>query len=211
MSSDWQRTVIQLLLADTSDLRNLATIAGADYRTFYRGANFRSADLSGQDLAGLDLSGATRNTKLLLQGINFGNLDAEPESTRRSDVRINITINQAIHEWLKRRNRGFMNAHVERLIVCFIRDHLQSYEVSETFEPQTSKALEEKILVMHSDEIGIVARRRVPVAYSLGYRVRDAIYLLSEALGITNSEAVRISIYWVLLHDLVRGIPDRNN
>ena len=69
MSSDWQKKVVEILRTDTSDLKELARIAGADYKTFYRGANFRSADLSGQDLHEFDLRGAnlasaTLNTDL---------------------------------------------------------------------------------------------------------------------------------------------------
>lgn len=52
---DWQETVLELLCADTRDLRELALLAGADPATFYLGARLKGADLSGQDLRGVGL------------------------------------------------------------------------------------------------------------------------------------------------------------
>ncbi len=54
----WQEKVVRVMMAETSDLRELARIAGRDPATFWRDANFRRADLSGQDLRGLDVSAA---------------------------------------------------------------------------------------------------------------------------------------------------------
>ncbi|WP_300061651.1 hypothetical protein [uncultured Roseobacter sp.] len=54
----WQEKVVQVMLAETSDLRELARMVGHDPATFWRDANFRQADLSGQDLSGLDISAA---------------------------------------------------------------------------------------------------------------------------------------------------------
>ncbi|WP_299678814.1 hypothetical protein [uncultured Roseobacter sp.] len=54
----WQEKVVQVMLAETSDLRALARMVGHDPTTFWRDANFRQADLSGQDLSGLDISAA---------------------------------------------------------------------------------------------------------------------------------------------------------
>lgn len=59
MNDDFENVIQKILLAETSDLRELAAIAGADFRTFYRTANFRSADLSDQDLSNVDLSHAS--------------------------------------------------------------------------------------------------------------------------------------------------------
>lgn len=56
--SDWQDKVVAVMLAETSDLRELALIAGYDPSTFWHDANFRNADLSGQDLDDLDLTHA---------------------------------------------------------------------------------------------------------------------------------------------------------
>jgi hypothetical protein len=52
----WQDKVVAVLLAETSDLRALARLAGYDPATFWRDANIRNAGLSAQDLTGLDLS-----------------------------------------------------------------------------------------------------------------------------------------------------------
>jgi hydroxysqualene synthase len=54
--SHWLDKVVTLLQSDTSDLRELARIAGGDPRTFYRGANMNGSDLCGQDLRGMEFT-----------------------------------------------------------------------------------------------------------------------------------------------------------
>lgn len=46
----WLETVVKLLQADTSDLRELCRIAGGDLSNFYRGMDLRGLDLSDEDL-----------------------------------------------------------------------------------------------------------------------------------------------------------------
>lgn len=50
----WLDKVFLLLEAPTSDLRELAKLAGGDPRTFYRGIDPNSLDLEGQDISGID-------------------------------------------------------------------------------------------------------------------------------------------------------------
>lgn len=52
----WLDTVVTLLCADTSDLRELAKIAGRDPKTFYIGVDFAKLETSNQDLRGIALS-----------------------------------------------------------------------------------------------------------------------------------------------------------
>lgn len=52
----WLDKVIDLLQADTSDLRELARLAGGNPKTFYRGINVNEVDLSGQNIDGMDFS-----------------------------------------------------------------------------------------------------------------------------------------------------------
>lgn len=52
----WLDMVVALLHADTSDLRELARIAGADPKNFYRGVDISALDLDGQNLDGIELS-----------------------------------------------------------------------------------------------------------------------------------------------------------
>jgi hypothetical protein len=54
--SHWLDKVVTLLRADTADLRELARIAGADVRVFYRGIDASELDLAGQDLDGIEFS-----------------------------------------------------------------------------------------------------------------------------------------------------------
>lgn len=51
--SHWLQTVIDLLEAETSNLRELAILAGADPRTFYVGVKLEDLDIRGQDLRGM--------------------------------------------------------------------------------------------------------------------------------------------------------------
>jgi hypothetical protein len=50
---DWLQKIVTLLQADTSDLRELAHLAGADPKTFYRGIRIEDLDIAGQNLAGM--------------------------------------------------------------------------------------------------------------------------------------------------------------
>src|ERR1700680_1747168 len=52
----WLDRVVALLQADTTDLRELARIAGADPRTFYRGVDINKLDVDGQNLEGMEFS-----------------------------------------------------------------------------------------------------------------------------------------------------------
>lgn len=52
----WLKTIVHLLEAETSNLRELAEIAGSDPRTFYIGTNMDGTDLSGQDLRGMQFT-----------------------------------------------------------------------------------------------------------------------------------------------------------
>src|SRR5262245_48793315 len=54
---NWLDKVLLLLQAETSDLRELARLAGGDPRTFYRGANLDGVDFSGQDVSGMEFNG----------------------------------------------------------------------------------------------------------------------------------------------------------
>ena len=61
---EWQK-VRELLFAPTHDLRELARMAGANPRTFYRGANFRKSDLTDEALENFDLTGANLTSSKL--------------------------------------------------------------------------------------------------------------------------------------------------
>jgi hypothetical protein len=50
----WLDKVITLLQARTSNLRELAELAGEDPRTFYRGISLNEVDIEGQDLSGME-------------------------------------------------------------------------------------------------------------------------------------------------------------
>lgn len=52
--SHWLDKVLELLRHETSDLRVLAKVAGADVRTFYRGIKLDGVDICGQDVRGIE-------------------------------------------------------------------------------------------------------------------------------------------------------------
>lgn len=52
----WLEKTLTLLLAPTSDLRELARIAGADPKTFYRGIRLADLDVYGQDVTGMEFA-----------------------------------------------------------------------------------------------------------------------------------------------------------
>jgi hypothetical protein len=52
----WLDRVATLLQTQTSDLRELARIAGADPRTFYRGTILSDLDVAGQDIDGMEFA-----------------------------------------------------------------------------------------------------------------------------------------------------------
>jgi hypothetical protein len=57
----WLDKVIELLNAETADLRELARIAGANPATFYRGINLADLDVNGQNLDGMQFSAGPDN------------------------------------------------------------------------------------------------------------------------------------------------------
>jgi hypothetical protein len=52
----WLSKVVDLLQVETADLRELATLAGGNPKTFYRGARLNGVDLTGQDLSGMEFT-----------------------------------------------------------------------------------------------------------------------------------------------------------
>lgn len=61
----WLDKVVELLQANTTDLRELARLAGADPSTFYRGIDPSTLDLEGQDIEGISFSDADDTAELL--------------------------------------------------------------------------------------------------------------------------------------------------
>jgi hypothetical protein len=52
----WLEKVVTLLQAETSDLRELARLAGGNAETFYRGIQLSALELDGQDIEGMEFS-----------------------------------------------------------------------------------------------------------------------------------------------------------
>lgn len=97
--SHWLDKVIELLEADTMDLRDLAKIAGADPKIFYRGIDPRALDLSGQDLDGIDFGdGADFYAKSMAKYL------AHVCTARRQEERLSLLLLEIVQMPERRRN-----------------------------------------------------------------------------------------------------------
>ena len=64
MKHHWLDKVIEILNSDSTDLRELAEMAGGNPKTFYRGVDLSGVDLRGQDLSGMEFTNLNLNTLL---------------------------------------------------------------------------------------------------------------------------------------------------
>src|SRR3954447_21170828 len=89
----WLDKVVEILKADTADLRELALIAGYDLADFYRGTVLAGADLTGQDLAGMrfrDFDGAPEMIVVPDGTFLMGSLEGEGGDGERPQHRVTI-------------------------------------------------------------------------------------------------------------------------
>ena len=63
----WSQSVAKILKEGTGDLKDLASIAGEDWRILYRYQSLAGCDLRGQDLTGMDLTGCEIDKALIDQ------------------------------------------------------------------------------------------------------------------------------------------------
>src|SRR6185437_2962983 len=56
MGDHWLDKVVELLLVETNDLRELARIAGGDPKTFYKAVSLQDLDIDGQDIEGMEFA-----------------------------------------------------------------------------------------------------------------------------------------------------------
>ena len=99
----WTSKIIDLLEADTADLRELAIIAGGDPKTFYLGVDMRGVDVRGQDLRGMVFSPTAYTEMLWDKETNFSDEDLDNDENEQklySDVQesCNIIKNISKHE-----------------------------------------------------------------------------------------------------------------
>ena len=92
----WLAKAIEILQADTLDLRTLAILAGGNPTVFYRGADLTNADLRGQDLRDMSFKGA------ILEGVL---IDSETlmdpaliAQLYRQETRVALVIGNAAYE-----------------------------------------------------------------------------------------------------------------
>lgn len=192
MSKDWQDKLLEILLADTSDLRELANIAGADPKVFYKSARITREDLKSVDARGVVLPSG------------LGDFEYPEESTSR----LILKINPLIHQLIKRGNRNALSAHVSVLLRVF----LDEYFPNELKARASSSKLEGELLkiVLSDFKIeGLPAKHfifRRTVSYHVDEEIKGRLLRAAMVAGRTQSELARYAIYFCLLFDPVRNI-----
>lgn len=122
----WLDRVILLLRANTANLRELARIAGADPRTFYRGIDPAHLDLTGQNIEGMEFSPPTRASRLEGEQLQL-DLDFRPHELRPEQVahvikrapRQEERATLLLAEFLQDRSRGM------KILKSYVRDKAQ--------------------------------------------------------------------------------------
>lgn len=119
--SHWLDKVIELLEADTMELRDLARIAGADPRTFYRGIDPKTLDLNGQDVDGIDFGDGIDYVKTMAKYL------AHVHAAKRQEERIALFLLEIVQ--MPERRRDVIDAFpettdYERRVVTLVRARL---------------------------------------------------------------------------------------
>jgi hypothetical protein len=102
--SHWLDKVLLLLRAPTSDLKELAELAGDDPRTFYRGIALSDLEVDGQDLGGMEFGDDEGEPVAnLARQDPFQRLAASITGTPRQEERVAIILDLILQDRL----RGF--------------------------------------------------------------------------------------------------------
>jgi hypothetical protein len=96
----WLQKVVDILNADTSNLRELARLAGGDPKTFYRGANLEGVDVENQNLQGMEFT----DPNLSNRSKNVRGVADEPVSNGLEITR--IPIGKILLDYLFARRHG---------------------------------------------------------------------------------------------------------
>jgi hypothetical protein len=134
--SHWLEKVIILLEADTSDLRELARLAGGDPRTFYKGVDIKKLDLADQNIEGMEFSD--------------NNFDAQQEQAE-------LALRAHQQEWptdevakfIKHRKRQEERAAL--MLNEFLRDRSRAHEIIERYA--ADKAVGTNVVIRRLREI----------------------------------------------------------
>jgi hypothetical protein len=123
--SHWLDIVVKLLQSDTNNLRELARIAGADPRTFYRGIDSRKLDLDGQNI----------------EGIEFSNSPSPEAYARHQQLTLDLKIKEdrtalGIARSIKLTAR--QEERAARLLAEFLRDRIFADEVFEKYKSDSA-------------------------------------------------------------------------
>jgi hypothetical protein len=94
----WLDKVVTLLQAQTSNLRDLAELAGEDPRTFYRGVKLSELDIEGQDLTGMEFESYESAPVANDNKIESYKLVATIAKTARQEERVALILRLILHD-----------------------------------------------------------------------------------------------------------------
>ena len=187
---------MELLSADTSDLRALAQIAGADPTTFYRTANFRRADLSDQNLDGIMLDQSTLSKAKTPPAPNTDTLTARK-------VRFLIRLNPIIHDVIK-----YSNPRISTTIEAMLIDYMADAGIGRQYDAPRSRLETDwelralRAIAPRAPEDWYVEAmgRKHLYSYYVDEALKDAVVGVEreQAIFSTKSDAGRRAIYEVL-------------
>ena len=150
--------VIDLLCADTADLRELAIMAGANPKTFYHGINPGDLDLTGQDLEGIEFTNVTSKR---IDKIRKAKAKEERLAMLLDSIIQNRSNGVKIIDGYESDKSKYGNAALQELRNAVIRE-----------------AASEKI-----DNIALVRALRRPLAHQLADSRANLIYYLAKHLA----------------------------
>ena len=156
--SHWLGKIIELLSADTADLRELALIAGGNPLVFYRGIDPKDLDLSGQDLRGIEFKNVNQDYINIIK-------QKQPKEQRLCMLLDSIIQNRSsglkIIEMYGQSNSGYEHLSIGELYRAL------------SLELETKKV----------DNISLVRAMRRPLSHQLGKSRVQLLYYMAKYLA----------------------------
>lgn len=149
--SHWLDKVVELLEADTMDLRDLARLAGADPRTFYRGIDPKTLDLNGQDLEGIEFGDGLDYAKTMAKFL------AHVHAAKRQEERLALLLLEIVE--MPERRRDVIDAYpgstvYERRVTELLRARLGGHSDKWQFEINLYEAANDMYQLCFSERKG---------------------------------------------------------
>ncbi len=127
----WSERIEKILLSSSSDLRELAAIAGFDPTKFYTHQDLTGCDLRGQDLRGMDLTGTNIENAVIDESTKI-DPDHDPRLLSSAEIHVPILIppelntmvlNYNIEKKIKRSESGYHRLLLQALGIIATRNY----------------------------------------------------------------------------------------